>query len=166
MLWPHHLSFNGRGEYRSPTLSHLLKIESHLVRCIENSRDIFLAQSPKSKITCSAMNSFILPNFRSQGSALSQKQMLGSDPDSPYVQFPPSFCLGRMINKSCPVPAGLSAVVYKINPLVSFCNTSRSTKEVFLSSDLGGQEGPVLSNVSQWINTKWQLLSDKIFPVG
>ena len=54
----------------------------------------------------------------SQGSALSQRQMLGSNPDSPYIQFPASFCLGRLINNSCPVPAGLSAVVYKVNPLV------------------------------------------------
>ncbi len=57
--------------------------------------------------------------FRSQGSALSQKQMFGSNPDSPYIKFPPKFCLGRLINDSCPVPAGLSAVIYKVNPLVS-----------------------------------------------
>ena len=74
----------------------------------------------------------VLCYFRSQGSALSQKQMFGSNPDSPYIKFPPKFCLGRLINDSCPVPAGLSAVVYKINPLVSLKLKGPSKNDVTL----------------------------------
>jgi hypothetical protein len=56
--------------------------------------------------------------------------MFGSNPDSPYIKFPPKFCLGRLINDSCPVPAGLSAVIYKINPLVSMSLTKPSKNDV------------------------------------
>ena len=58
--------------------------------------------------------------------------MFGSNPDSPYIKFPPKFCLGRLINDSCPVPAGLSAVVYKINPLVSLKLKGPSKNDVTL----------------------------------
>ena len=44
---------------------------------------------------------------------------LGTTADSPWIKFPDKFCLGPLINNTCDTPAGISAVVYDSNPMVS-----------------------------------------------
>ena len=59
-------------------------------------------------------------NSRTLGSEMGKPHILGTSVDSPWVKFPKDFCLEPLQNMSCTAPAGVSAVVYDTNPLVSY----------------------------------------------
>ena len=61
--------------------------------------------------------------LRSAGKDLQNEQRVAVDGDTDpsqkvKFQFPSSFCLGPLENGTCNTPAGISAVVYDINPQV------------------------------------------------
>ena len=57
--------------------------------------------------------------YRTLGEHMGKPHILGSSADSPWVKFPDDFCLGPLVNDSCETSAGISAVVYDSNPMVT-----------------------------------------------
>ena len=58
-------------------------------------------------------------SYRTLGEHMGKPHILGSSADSPWVKFPDDFCLGPLVNETCETPAGISAVVYDSNPMVT-----------------------------------------------
>ena len=56
---------------------------------------------------------------RTLGKEMGKTHVLGTSVDSPWVKFPDNFCLEELVNNTCGAPAGVSAIVYDTNPLVS-----------------------------------------------